>query len=246
MFTNEQIAGFSELEFALYNYIISNEEKVVYMRVRDLAQETHVSTTSILRFCKKIGCDGFSEFKVKLKLHLEKNNNDDHTIINPKSAVNEFLQRTLTHDFEDNIQHIASVIAKANNVIFIGAGSSGILAEYGSRYFSGFKKFALYIKDPFLPIHGNYLKDSITIVLSVSGESPTTLSQVNQFKQEGSKIVSITNHSDCSLAKISDYNLSYYITTEYIGDSNLTTQIPVVYLLESLAKATYQQTQDTN
>lgn len=53
MFTHEMIASFNELETSLYNYISQNSEKVVYMRIRELANETHVSTASILRFCKK-------------------------------------------------------------------------------------------------------------------------------------------------------------------------------------------------
>lgn len=69
MFTHEMIASFNELETSLYNYISQNSEKVVYMRIRELANETHVSTASILRFCKKINCEGFSEFKVKLKMY---------------------------------------------------------------------------------------------------------------------------------------------------------------------------------
>ncbi|MDN8817602.1 RpiR family transcriptional regulator, partial [Staphylococcus aureus] len=72
MFTHEIIASFNELETSLYNYICQNGEKVVYMRIRELADETHVSTASILRFCKKLNCEGFSEFKVKLKMQLEK------------------------------------------------------------------------------------------------------------------------------------------------------------------------------
>lgn len=73
MFTHEMIASFNELETSLYNYISQNSEKVVYMRIRELANETHVSTASILRFCKKINCEGFSEFKVKLKMYTEAN-----------------------------------------------------------------------------------------------------------------------------------------------------------------------------
>ena len=56
MFTHEMIKSFNQLEMDVYNYIISNEEKVVYMKVRELAEEVHVSTTTILRFCKKVGC----------------------------------------------------------------------------------------------------------------------------------------------------------------------------------------------
>ncbi len=240
LFTSKQIATFSDLEHSLYSYIIKNIDKVIYMRIRDLANVTHVSTTTILRFCKKIDCDGFSEFKVKLKMYQE-GQEERNEILTGEKSLTEFLERTLTQDFQSKISDIAKVIAKAQRVVFIGIGSSGILAEYGSRYFSGLKKFAFYIKDPFLPIHEQYIEDSVTIVLSVSGETSTTLAQVNQFKQEGSVIVSITNNADSALAKLSDHNLAYYVSTEFIGNTNLTTQIPVVYLLERLAKATYQE-----
>ncbi|MCZ0702487.1 DNA-binding MurR/RpiR family transcriptional regulator [Natronobacillus azotifigens] len=240
MFTNKQIATFSDLEHSLYNYIFKNIEKVIHMRIRDLATATHVSTTTILRFCKKLDCDGFSEFKIKLKMYMEEQS-DPNSLIRGEKGLTEFLERTLSEDFQHKITVIAKAIAKAKRVIFIGIGSSGILAEYGSRYFSGLRKFALYIKDPFLPIHEQYLEDSVTIVLSVSGNTSAILSQVNQFKQEGSEIISITNNADSPLAKIADYNLSYYVSTEFLGNTNLTTQIPVVYLLEHLAKATYHE-----
>jgi DNA-binding MurR/RpiR family transcriptional regulator len=71
LFTNEVIATFNELEMLLYNYITQNKEKVVYMRIRDLADETHVSTSTIMRFCRKLHCEGFSEFKVRLKLLID-------------------------------------------------------------------------------------------------------------------------------------------------------------------------------
>jgi DNA-binding MurR/RpiR family transcriptional regulator len=40
------------------------------MRIRELADETYVSTATILRFCRKVNYEGFSEFKVKLKMQL--------------------------------------------------------------------------------------------------------------------------------------------------------------------------------
>ena len=49
MFTHEMIKSFNQWEMDVYNYIISNEEKVVYMKVRELAEAVHVSTTTILR-----------------------------------------------------------------------------------------------------------------------------------------------------------------------------------------------------
>ncbi|MBT2686875.1 MurR/RpiR family transcriptional regulator [Bacillus sp. ISL-47] len=234
MFTNEVIASFNELETSLYNYICQNPEKVPYMRIRELADETHVSTASILRFCRKLNCEGFSEFKVKLKMNLQHNKKTD--IKSSQQSIVEFIERTLKGDMEEKIREAANLVIEADNVIFIGIGSSGILAEYGARYFSSLGKFSLYIKDPHFPIHSKLRNNSVTIALSVSGETNFTISQLNQLKQEGSKIVSITNNKLSTIAKISDLNIAYYVTEEFYEESNVTTQVPVVYILEAIAR----------
>ena len=70
MFTYEEIMSLNELEMNVYQYVLRNKEKAGYMKIRELAKEAHVSTTTVLRFCKKMGCDGYSEFKVQFKLYL--------------------------------------------------------------------------------------------------------------------------------------------------------------------------------
>ncbi|MCB6216335.1 MULTISPECIES: MurR/RpiR family transcriptional regulator [Bacillus] len=234
MFTHEIIASFNELETSLYNYICQNGEKVVYMRIRELADETHVSTASILRFCKKLNCEGFSEFKVKLKMQLEKNKKT--VLKSSQHSIAEFFERTLKGDIEEKIAEAALLITKAESVIFIGVGSSGILAEYGARYFSCLGKFSMYIKDPYFPTHSQFRRNSITIALSVSGEGHSTVTHLHQLKQEGSKVISITNHKHSTIARISDINISYYVTEEWFENANITTQIPVMYILESMAR----------
>ena len=241
MFSNDIIASFNELETSLYNYISQNMEKVAYMRIRELANETHVSTSTILRFCRKLNCEGFSEFKVKLKMNIEKTK---RTIIkSSQHSIVEFFERTLKGDLEEKIKEAAIQINNAENVIFIGIGSSGILAEYGARYFSSLGKFSLYIKDPHFPIHSKLRNNSVTIALSVSGENNYTVNHLHLLKQEGSKVISITNNKLSTIAKISDINIPYYVTDEYIEESNITTQVPVVYILESMAREIYKLNQ---
>lgn len=237
MFTNDIIATFNDLELSLYNYILLNSDKVIYMRIRDLADESHVSTTSILRFCKKVKCEGFSEFKVKLKLYLEEN--PVVNIKNSQQSLSDFIERTLNANFQSLILEAANLIAASKNVLLVGIGSSGILAEFGARYFSSMGKFSLYIKDPHFPIETDYLHDSTTIALSVSGETPSTIKHIHKLKQEGSKIISITNNKLNTIAKISDINIPYFVSEERMKSSNITTSLPVVYILESIARDVY-------
>ena len=72
------------------------------MKVRELAEEVHVSTTTILRFCKKVGCEGYSEFRLKLK--QEVNSKEQKKINMDLTAVKDFFERVQTQAFAENIQ----------------------------------------------------------------------------------------------------------------------------------------------
>ncbi|MGM9926778.1 MAG: MurR/RpiR family transcriptional regulator [Bacillus sp. (in: firmicutes)] len=237
MFTNEVIASFNELETSIYKYICENTNKVVYMRIRELAEETHVSTATILRFCRKTGCDGFPEFKARLKLSVQKKQQPD--LKSSEYLLTEFVERTLKGNIHEHLEKAATIITSTERVIFIGTGSSGILAEYGARYFSSIGKLSLFINDPHFPIHDNCFPNSTTIALSVTGENPFTIAHLNQLKGIGTKIVSITNNEYSTIAKMADTNISYYMTEQKIGNANITTQVPVIYMLEALAQQVY-------
>lgn len=242
MFSSKDIATFNELEYSLYNYITSNMDKVIYMRIRDLADQTHVSTSTILRFCRKLNCEGFSEFKIKLKLYLDEN--EKSKLKEMKHFLSEFMEKTLKEDFEKQLKEAAKLIASQENVLLIGFASSGILAQYGARYFSSLGKFSLYINDPYFPFHQRYLQNSLAVALSVSGETEHTIHQVNKLKEHGNQIISITNNKNCTLARISNMNISYYVTEERSDDSNVpidvTTQLPVMYILEYMAREVHK------
>ncbi|QGQ44793.1 MurR/RpiR family transcriptional regulator [Metabacillus sediminilitoris] len=243
MFTNEVIATFNDLEMLIYKYVMQHKEKVIYMRIRDLADEAHVSTSTIMRFCRKLNCEGFSEFKVKLKLAMDEKR--DTPIKSGQHVVAEFLERTQNENFTSKLEDAADAISKANHVYFIGIGSSGTLAEYGARYFSSLGTFSTYLKDWYTPIHAN-LNNSITIALSVSGENQFTISHIHQLKDKNSKILSITNNGQSTIAKISDKNVSYYVSEEFFETSNITTQIPVIFILEELARRVYEKSRKSD
>ena len=72
MFTHEILSELSELELSIYNCILRHRENIGRMKIKELADEAHVSTATVLRFCRKMGCEGYAEFKLRYKEHLEK------------------------------------------------------------------------------------------------------------------------------------------------------------------------------
>ena len=70
-FTYSQVESLNETETYVYNYVVKNTKKVLNESIRELANDTHVSTATVMRFCKKMGCDGFTELKYRLKENVE-------------------------------------------------------------------------------------------------------------------------------------------------------------------------------
>lgn len=234
MFNTEIIKSLNDLELVLYRYIIKNIEKVIYMRIRELAEEAHVSTTTILRFCKKFGCNGYSEFKVKLKIHLETLNNKK--INNDQTMIIDFFKKLNTDELNEKLETICDLIYDFPNVLLVGSGTSGIMCKYAARFFSTMGKFATYIDDPYFPTNYGTYENCVIIALSVSGETSPVITLINNFKKENCPIISITNSENCTISKISDLNISYYITQEKVGMSDITTQVPVLYIIETIGR----------
>ncbi len=242
MFRVEQVKSLNDLEMEVYQYVTKNYDKVKYMRIRELAQEAHVSTSTVLRFCKKMDCNGYAEFKVKLKQHFEKGKEMSAT--DDVTEVIDFLKKTTSEEFEKKLDMLTEVIVRANRIIFVGSGMSGIVAKYGARYFSSMGKFCLYIDEPHYPTESRFFENALVIVFSVSGESNDTIGHVIRFKEQNCQIFSVTNTENCTVAKLSDYNIAYYVTYTRLKVYDITTQMPAISIVERLGKKLYRYTSE--
>lgn len=235
MFTHAAVASLNGLEMMVYHYIIKNKDKVMYMTIRELADAAEVSTTTVLRFCRKLNCAGYSEFRVRFKLYLEQQDTQPANF--GTSEIISFFKSTNNSEFDTLIDRAVDIICESERIIFVGAGTSGALAKYGARFFSNVGKFSNHIDDPYFPVTRDMAKNALAIVLSVSGETEEILRFASQFSLHHCKVMSITSHDNSSLAKLADFNLSWHIPPVRIGEQyDITTQIPVIYILETIGR----------
>ncbi len=229
------------IELDVYKYIANHLDKVVYMRIRELAQETHVSTTTILRFCQKFECSGFSEFKIRLNLYLKESAPVAGGETFDAYAIKHFISRTLEPDFQQIITQAAELLQDKSLLLFIGKGVSSVTASYGALHFSSVCKMALRIEDPenypFDFLNETDARNMGIIILSVSGETREIIRFLNKMTVKQATIISITNSQNSTIARLSDVNIPYYITKKQIQDADVTSQIPAMYILEQLASS---------
>ncbi|OUP11070.1 MurR/RpiR family transcriptional regulator [Collinsella sp. An2] len=232
MFTVDEIKSLNELELCVYRYVATHQEDACYMKIRDLAEAAHVSTTTVLHFCKKMGCDGFAEFRLRFRDY--RRYLSGHRQRYDASEITHFFQRVGDSSYQAEIDQVASVLKAAPCIIFVGVGNSAFTAQYAARYFSNAGAFSLSVTDPFHPAEISQDLPVTIVVISVSGETTETLDIANKFKFRGCPIVSITMSENCTLARLADYHLSCYLTQVKKGTLDLTTQVPILYLVEQL------------
>lgn len=109
MFTSDQVKSLNGLELGVYQYVIQHQAAVPYMRIRELAAEAHVSTTTVLRFCKKVDCDGFAEFKYKMKLHMGQK--DSIQVPDDLDDIQVFLNRLKNNAYQEQLDKASGLIA---------------------------------------------------------------------------------------------------------------------------------------
>lgn len=235
MFSYEEIQKYNETDINIYKYIVSNIDKIQYMTIRELAREIKVSTSTILRFCNKNNFEGYSEFKASLKKEI--NFKDACPPMEDLQELSDFFARANSSAFEEKLSYATDILRKSDLIIFIGIGSSGTLAKYGARYFCNMGHFAVGLEDAFYPIESFKWKNASVIAFSESGENERLIEAVDQFKKKQCCVLSITNSPLSTLAKMSDWNFSYNLKTRRInGGYNGTTQVPVIFVIEMLAK----------
>lgn len=244
MFDEEKIKTLNELEMAVYKYIVQHFEEIDQLTIRELSAACHVSTSTILRCITKLGYRGYSELKYAICQKKEQDARAFDLFYDATIQVNTFLKKVNNEDYRKFIQPAVELILSARHVAFSGIGTSGILGTYGSRYFANLGINAYSIVDPFLPVPSRGMENTLAIILSVSGETIQMIKQTEDFKRYGSKVLSITNDEKSTIAQMADYNISYYMPVVSGGkevDLNLTTQVPVITLIELLAHQVYKQ-----
>ncbi|MCL2892670.1 MurR/RpiR family transcriptional regulator [Brenneria tiliae] len=208
-------------EYRVLAFIAAHSSMIGKITVRELAQQTYVSTATIMRLCQKIGFSGYSEFIYHCKQLLTESPRLPPVSAPP--AANNHLPPAFQH-FIDNYQRTFSYITPADRASFsqilrqeshfflYGAGFSHLFAEYLA------KKLQILGKDAFSSGLGdsrgiflsNAPKYRVFIAISRSGETEQVLDKARIAGNIGMKVIAFTRASLNSLGALADLHFQLY------------------------------------
>ena len=239
IFKKVDINDLSSVEVEIYKFIVNNLESVVFMRVRDIAENANVSPTSVFRFIQKMGFSSFPEFKMYIKSRLNlKENIKDGNQLNIEGRINSIDINNFHPDIDYQLSQAAKKLLHADSIVFLGMGASGSIAKYAARKFANLDYFSIGISEltyPFTSLLKNN-RNNFVICLSVSGETRELIEALAGIDRTSSVYTyGITAGKNSTLSRMSDYSLEYYIKEERKDVFfDLTSQIPALLIIETL------------
>ena len=184
------------------------------MTIYELAEQCNISHTSILRFAKKLGLDGFGELKVYLKWELNRKKSFDRNKVSLiVGEYNDIINDLLHKDMEELLEKIHN----AKRVyIYATEQAQYQVAQEMKREFIHSGKLMVVVDGlaelDFLLMQA--LKDDFFIIISQFGDNESAVCLAKALKNLKIPSLGIALTYKSELAKYADYYIGY--KTEWI------------------------------
>lgn len=202
-------------EQEVIDYLMRQEE-VETITLKTIANELFISSSTVIRACKKLGYQTYNELRYDLRLSKELKKDQAKSVASSFEQMKEQIQVEFAHTIsilsEKDFQIFAQKILAARRIFCIGVGSSYMAMTDFNRKL---KLINIWSNDYFEQYSIDRIKDIATpkdviIVFSLGGSNKDVNHSILQVKEQGATVLSITTLGNHLLAKISDHMIFIY------------------------------------
>lgn len=207
-----------DAEKKVADFLIAHQEEVINMSVSELSLNCQASQATIIRFCKKIGCKGFQQ--LKLKLAGEQNQREEpvvsseidiehmgQSLHNIMSSKIEEIKATFYNMDEKELKQIIDEILLADIIEFGAMGNTVPIAMDGTYKFNQLGLHA--VTSPVWETQEAFVRtlknNDVFFAISASGASKRLIRMANIAKEHGARTIVITNQARSPLTEICDH-----------------------------------------
>src|ERR1700761_4227583 len=192
---------------------LNHPRSIINDPIVDIARKADVSQPTVIRFCRSLGCQGLSDFKLKLATGLTGTIPVSHSQVHLGDTATDFGAKVLDNTVSAilqlrerlNFEHVETAIDLLNNarrIEFYGLGNSNIVAQDAHYKFFRFGIPTIAYGDLYMQAASAALlgKGDVIVAVSKSGRAPELLRVLEVAMQQGATVVAITS-SNTPLAK---------------------------------------------
>lgn len=234
---NQHRDQLSKSEKEVLDIILSDQKSYAQYTSTELADTCHISRTTLLRICRKIGLMSFSDLKVILK-------NSSETQAKSQKMDFDYICN-IYHNLIDELnkfsyEQICQVLYEAETIYIYGTGNEQkTLADEFKRIFLFTGKLVIEVFDygEMEFVRKNFKRTDLFVIISLSGETKEGIRILNAVIPTGVRLLSITRLQSNTISGLCDYNL--YVATQVVEQQSFYELISAFYILLDLLFLNY-------
>lgn len=227
----------------------NNISNLSYLSITEFAELANVAESTLLRFCRKLGLHGYSEFRMLLAQSDNEYSGDANDFaLDIMSRMTKALNSTYELLDLSDMEKAVTLLLNAKHIYCFGSGNSGVAAEELRNKLLRFGIHAYYLADNhFQTIAASTLSDEDVLVLfSVSGSTKDMIGIAQIARRNGTKLIVITNYLRSPLSSYADIVLYVVAKTAPLNAGSLISKISQLYIVDVLSAALFKRTEKTS
>lgn len=226
---------FTASEKSVANYILERPQSISDMSIHDLAQVTYTSTPTVLRVCRKLGYEGYRQFKKALLLELE---NEKHLL----------TQIDASRPFYKEVDGVAQDILTADRFFIYAVGDTRITCSLFANKLLKLNIHPVFATENYQEMEETYnlKKGDYALFVSYKGMNERLADCAAVLKRRGIKTCLITCNAQSPLVPLCSALLLLPDTEKINKIATFHSQISIGFTLNLLYSLIYEKDYEGN
>lgn len=189
--------------------VLSDARSFANLPVSELAARAGVSKPTVVRFCRSMGYDGLSDFKLKLAGSVSEGVPFIHRSVDPDDKTGDVVVKVIdntvaaflkyrndasAHAIEKASEALASTFKTGRRIEFFGVGNSGIVAQDAQHKFFRLGVTSIAYSDGHMQVMSASLlgPGDCVVIISNSGRTRDLMDATDIARKNGATTIAIT------------------------------------------------------
>ncbi|WP_322895533.1 MULTISPECIES: MurR/RpiR family transcriptional regulator [unclassified Yoonia] len=215
-----QMPFLTPLEARVVDNITGRSDLNLTTALRQVSEDAGVSDAMVVKIAKKLGFNGYRDFREALVVYLQTDVASLHNEISPDDSSADIIRKVFQTAMQaieetmsildvDAFDRAADLLFKARQRDFYGVGGSAQIARDVAHKFLRIGLRAGVQDDPHMMLMSATLlgPEDVVVAFSHSGTTSNVIEAARLARQQGARVIAITNYANAPLSELADIAL---------------------------------------
>ena len=241
------------------DFVMRRRGDVQFLSIGELAEQSGVAEATITRFCRRLGCEGYSAFKLAVanagtiqRLPVQDRSveaGDSLEEVGRKllATDTDAMQKTLELLRPETLDRAVQILTRARKVLCMGLGGSMLIAAEAAHLFSTVCGKFIPVSDAHLQViaASTLLEGDAVLYFSYSGATKDMEETLRAAREQGALVILVTRFPRAPGAAMADLVLQCGGSESPLQTGSVAARVAQLYLLDVLFTRYCMQDPDT-